>query len=203
VPTATKTAVPRADDLAKANRAILKRADLDASFKETPYQPTPQADEDDAKLNACLGLPPSPTYQTAKVLSSQFSLGDKESILAGIDFVESQAVANRDLAAQQTSRALVCIKQSFQDQYERAYGNIRSIDIEKLDSSLARTAQAANYRLRVYVEQPDGTIPFTIDLLQALEGRAEVAAIFTEVNGSVSAALETRVIDAMLERLRS
>jgi hypothetical protein len=183
-----------------ARTAILKLADIGNGYKETQYQPTAQSNRDDAALNSCIGRPPSPVHQTAKVFSKQFSRGDTLTILASITFVDTLETARADIDALRGPRAEKCIKQSFLEQYKRTGGQA-SVSINPLAPSPTGNEPSASYRIKVLAQTANGTIPEFLDLVQAIRDRAEVSATFQDVNRPVSASIEQRAMSAMLGRL--
>jgi hypothetical protein len=183
-----------------AKDAILKQADIGPGYKLTQYQPTAQSEQDDAALNHCIGRPPSPVHQTAKLFSKQFSRGDSLIILASITFVDTEQTAQEDVTALRGPRAESCIKQSFLDQSKRA-GEQASVDVTNLSPSPTGSAPAANYRIKIFARINGGTIPEFLDIVQAIKGRAEVSVSFQNVNQPVPASIERRAMSAMLGRL--
>jgi len=194
------SASPSATDMRAARAAILKLADVGSTYKETPYQPTAQSAQDDAALNSCIGRPPSPVHQTAKVFSMQFSRGDTLTILASITFVDTLETANADIVALRGLRAEKCIKLSLLEQYRRTGGQA-AVSINPLVPSPAGNEPSANYRIKVLAQTANGTIPEFLDLVQVIKDRAEVSATFQDVNQPVSASIERRAMSAMLGRL--
>jgi hypothetical protein len=183
-----------------ARAAILKPADIGSGYKETPYQPTAKSAQDDAALNGCIGRPPSPVHQTAKVFSMQFSQGDTLAILASITFVDTLETASADIEALRGKRAEKCIKQSFLEQYRRTGGQATASVIPLVPSPTGNEA-SASYRIKILAQTANGTVPEFLDLVQATKDRAEVSATFQDVNQPVSASIEQRAMSAMLGRL--
>jgi hypothetical protein len=183
-----------------ARAAILKLADIGSGYKETTYQPTAQSAQDDAALNGCIGRPPSPVHQTAKVFSMQFSQGDTLAILASITFVDTLETANAEIEALRGKRAEKCIKQSFLEQYRRTGGQA-TVSVNPLVPSPTGNEASASYRIKILAQTANGTVPEFLDLVQAIKDRAEVSATFQDVNQPVSASIEQRAMSAMLGRL--
>jgi hypothetical protein len=183
-----------------ARVAILKLADIGSGYKQTPYQPTAQSAQDDAALNECIGRPPSPIHQTAKVFSMQFSQGDTLAILASITFVDTARTANADIEALRGARAEKCIKQSFLEQYRRTGGQA-TVSVHPLAPSPTGNEPSASYRIKILAQTANGTIPEFLDLVQVIKDRAEVSATFQDVNQPVPASIEHRAMSAMLGRL--
>jgi hypothetical protein len=167
---------------------------------QTPYQPTAQSERDEAALNRCTGRPSATDYQTAVVYSMQFSKGDGEQISASITFVDTNTNAQEDVAVLRGARGQACTKQSFLQQAAAAGGTVTAT-IKPLIPSPTGNAESANYRILAQVPAGSDTLPFIIDIVQVLKGRAEISASFQDVNRSVPASLERRVMTAMLERL--
>jgi hypothetical protein len=198
--TATVRVTPSVADRHSAEHAILKLADLGSGFVQTPYQPTAQSERDEAALNRCIGRPSATDHQTALVYSMQFARGDSEKILASITFVDTNATAQEDVAALQGARGRVCTKQSFLQQVAEV-GDTATATIKPLAPSPTGDAASANYRILAQVTAGPDTLPFTIDIVQVIKGRAEISASFQDVNQSVPLSLERRVMTAMLEKL--
>ena len=198
--TATVQVSPSAADRRAAERAILKLADVGPGFVQTQYQPTVQSERDEAALNRCIGRPSATAHQTAVVYSMQFSKGDSEKIFASITFVDTNTTAQEDVAALQGERGQACAKQSFLQQVVEA-GDTATATIEPLIPSPTGGAVSANYRILAQVSAGPDTLPFIIDIVQVIKGRAEISASFQDVNQSVAASFERRVMTAMLERL--
>lgn len=198
--TATVRVSPSAADRRAAEYAILKLVDVGSGFVQTPYQPTAQSERDEAALNRCIGRPSATDHQTAVVYSMQFSKGDSEKILASITFVDTDTTAQEDAAALQGARGQACTKQSFLEQIAEA-GDTATATITPLIPSPTGDAVSANYRILAQVSAGSDTLPFIVDIVQAVKGRAEISAYFQDVNQSVPASLERRAMTAMLERL--
>jgi hypothetical protein len=130
----------------------------------------------------------------------QFSKGDSEKIFASITFVDTNTTAQEDVAALQGERGQACAKQSFLQQVVEA-GDTATATIEPLIPSPTGGAVSANYRILAQVSAGPDTLPFIIDIVQVIKGRAEISASFQDVNQSVAASFERRVMTAMLERL--
>ena len=130
----------------------------------------------------------------------QFSKGDSEKILASITFVDTNATGQEDVAALQGARGQACTKQSFLQQVAEV-GDTATAAIGPLIPSPTGNAASANYRILAQVSAGPDTLPFLIDIVQVVKGRAEISASFQEVNQSVPASFERRVMTAMLERL--
>jgi hypothetical protein len=198
--TATVRVSPSPADRRAAEHAILKLTDVGSGFVQTPYQPTAQSERDEAALNRCIGRPSATDRQTAVVYSMQFSKGDSEKILASITFVDTDTSAQEDTAALQGARGQACTKQSFLQQIAEA-GDTATATIEPLTPSPTGDATSANYRILAQVMAGPETLPFIMDIVQVIKGRAEVSASFQDVNGSVPASLERHVMTVMLEKL--
>jgi hypothetical protein len=183
-----------------AEHAILRLSDLDAGFTQTPYHSTAQSERDEAAMNKCIGRPTATSHQTTVVYSMQFSKGDSEKILASITFVDSEKTGQEDVAALQGTLGQKCTKQSLLEQIKAAGGSATAT-ISPLPLSPTKNMAAANYRIKALVSTGQETIPFYVDIIQVIKGRAEVSASFQDVNQPVSASLEQRAMAAMLERL--
>jgi hypothetical protein len=130
----------------------------------------------------------------------QFSKGDDEIISASITFVDTVLDAKEDTVALQGPRGERCAIQSFLTQL-REQGDASVATIGPLTPSPTGSALSANYRIRTQVQAGTETLPFFVDQVQVMKGRAEVSASFQEVNQPVPASLERRVMAAMLGRL--
>jgi hypothetical protein len=179
-------ALHREVDQQAAERAVPTLADVGPGYRTSTFTPSAAAREEDAKLNDCLGRPPTVQHETARAFSPNFSAGDARQILAGVTFVDSTATAAADLAAlADRGRAADCLRQSLL----RQLGRTATVDVNPVEPAPGGPGVVA-WRLRVVA----GPTPVVLDLVSVVRGRAEVSLSFQDVNQPVAADLQDRLV---------
>jgi hypothetical protein len=180
-------------DQRAADGAAPTLADVDPGYRTAPFTPSAASREEDAKLNLCLGRPPTVAHETARAFSPTFSGGDARQILVGVTFVDSAATADADLAALADSlRAPACLR----DSLARQLGRDATVEVIRVEPPPG-APQVVAWRLRVVA----GPTPVLVDVVSAVRGRAEVSFSFQDVNQPVPADQQGRLVARVLDRL--
>jgi hypothetical protein len=180
------------DDQRMAEQAVLSAADVDRGYQGSMFVPSDDAREEDARLNACLGRPPTVQHETARAFSPNFSMGDQRQILVGVTFVDTTETARADLTALAGGQAEGCLRESLLRQLGT---NGATAEVTSLVPPPGGAGVVA-YRLRV-VAGP----PVLLDIVSAVRDRAEVSVSFQDVNRPFPAAEEDRLVGLVLARL--
>lgn len=175
-----------------AERAVLTAADVGSGYQVSPFVPSDDARAEDARLNACLGRPPTVQHETARAFSPNFSTDDQRQVLVGVTFVDSSATARDDLAALTGSQAGGCLRESLHRQLGTSGATVEVTPLVPPPGGAGVVA----YRLRV-VAGP----PVLLDIVSAVRDRAEVSVSFQDVNRPFPAAEEDRLVGLVLGRL--
>jgi len=180
-------------DQRAAERAVPTLADVGPGYRTSTFTPSAAAREEDARLNECLGRPPTVQHETARAFSPNFSAGDARQILVGVTFVDSTSTAAADLASlADRGRAPDCLRQSLL----RQPGRTATVEVTPVDSAPGGSGVVA-WRLRVVA----GPTPVVLDLVSIVRGRAEVSLSFQDVNQAVAADLQDRLVGRVSARL--
>lgn len=197
--TTTATSPPHSKgDQQAAERALPTLEDLGPMYSSTPYDPA-RAPAEDAILNDCLGIPPTAAHETARAYSSLFATGANERIQVGISFVDTEKQAQEDIAAYARDRAGDCLKDSFLRQLDAA-GRQGTVTQARIMSAPGGDGVIA-YRLTVEQRGTPPPAPRVIDIIFAVQGRAEVTATFINLSEPVRAEQQDRLIRLCLDRL--
>jgi hypothetical protein len=199
---APSSAAPNAIDQKVAEEAVLRVTDLKEGYKSTPYVRSDQERADDEELQSCLGRPPSVRQRTALAFSPVLSSGTQKRILASVEFVGTEAMASPDLAAQRGPHAASCIQTLQEQQFSRS-GAKATVSVKTIRPSIGGP-HSESYRITISVAAGNGAdLTSFIDLVTVIRGRAEITAIFANLNSVISPEEQTSAITAMVERLRA
>jgi hypothetical protein len=127
-------------------------------------------------------------------------MGDARELVGTVSFVDSQAVANADLAALRGDKAAPCIEQLFLRQLTRGQAVLPRVLVSHVTPPTAAPDVVA-IRLQTTVRASGQDLPVFVDIVSAIKGRAEVQATFQDVNHPVEASLQRQAMEVMLARL--
>jgi hypothetical protein len=201
-PPATSTTTTDVGALTTQAKAInFTAADLPTGWTSSPSDNQSSAAED-AKVAACAGAPSPASVHLADVSSDDFSSGGLD-VTSDVTVVRTAQLAQQDLAAIRSDRALACFRQLFPELAKTGAPANTQITVDSVDRlPVASYGDGSfGYRLAFTVQAPAaGTVHGVGDLIGFLHNRIEVGGNFLAIDAPFPASLEQALMAKLVAR---
>ena len=201
------TAVDVSQDQAKVDAAVLKAEDFPANWERTPAEPEDQtADDSDAKVAACLGLPDPSTVQTADASSDTFTLNQTTIVSSSVTAYKTEADAETQFNATKDESKDDCFVDEFKSLLADGLDpSLSSADLKVEVSRITGLAtddnsQAIRLKLAGSPQTQGQSIYF--DILATQSSRFENDVLFLTVGAEPDATLESDLLANAKDRVQ-
>lgn len=186
------------EELAVAVNLVLTDFPQGGGWSRQPAPIDVVGDEDDRRFAACMGRPPADELRSALADSDAFSTSSGTQASSSVQVMREEAAATADFQALAGDRAVGCIQERLDTQFERDLGRrpdpaARTTSRTTVPPSLAD--DAAGFR---YVVEAASRL--VVDNYFVRVGRAEIALGVVSRGGPVDTALVAALLERMVTR---
>ena len=201
--TSTTAASPAQDDAVRARRLVVRITDLPAGWTSRPHQRTPEDEQVERELRACLGGGQIPT-RTAEADSDDFAnAGSQVTSRAVVAPTVEQARREHDRAA--TPEFSRCLTEVFRRRFQRSPPEgaaLQDLRADRLSVPPVADGLVA-HRLTITLSAPQGNAVFYADLFVMRSERTSVSVNFVNPGSPFPADVERSVMDRLANRAKA